>query len=352
MENANKVLKDRQIYLLKKYFKVDEENKLVNVNFKYASASNVLINEVGMKDTSIFNSDILDDIKYYMDLAPNDYKVNIDISIDDYEGHEASELQEKLFDSIEFNSFSMVKTSRRNKFIASLLYVVGIIFLFVGVVFNNSAILYDSISHDVIYEVLDIVAWVFVWEATSIIFLSENENKVLTKAFYKKINLIKFFDKDSNLIIESDGKATMEEWYKTSKRANIIKNIYLITGAGFIASSAISVIQTIVSMAYEVNWNANRIIVYVFSLIIAIVYLFTGIGAIKQYKSENRFKYFTLIFVTFTFVSGLTTFIYAVASLGFSFGLFLYLLAILFCAAYIVVYICDHSNFKRKKKIK
>ena len=57
-------------------------------------------------------------------------------------------------------------------------------------ILNNYS--YNFILEDIISEILNITAWVFIWEAVTIYLLDHNERNYKNRKIYKRINKIEF----------------------------------------------------------------------------------------------------------------------------------------------------------------
>lgn len=57
-------------------------------------------------------------------------------------------------------------------------------------ILNNYS--YNFILEDIISEILNITAWVFIWEAVTIYLLDRNERNYKNRKIYKRINKIEF----------------------------------------------------------------------------------------------------------------------------------------------------------------
>ena len=165
----------RQIELMKKRFNVDEEKKIVDLTLNYESANDVLITNLDTK-VPTFDRDKFGRIKEIISEFPIDYKVNLDITIQDYNGYEPEEMLEGFNDAVELTVYSGEKDHRKKWLQTTFLLIAGILVLFFianGVIQNWGGI--TPTAAEVLREVLDISAWVFVWQAVSLAFLTPSD---------------------------------------------------------------------------------------------------------------------------------------------------------------------------------
>ena len=69
--------------------------------------------------------------------------------------------------------------------------VVGVSIIIANVLGKNA-----GWYHDIAYEILDIVSWVFIWEATTVAFLTPSELNLNSKRIIRRVCSIELLDKD------------------------------------------------------------------------------------------------------------------------------------------------------------
>ncbi|MBO8427517.1 MAG: hypothetical protein IAC58_03060 [Firmicutes bacterium] len=185
-------LVDKRIHdLISEYFDVDDSNGICKVNLTFDKFTDFFDVESAKKPllkgalTERLNNIFLD--------IPNVYRLDLVIKIKDYEGYSKEEALEYFKNGTLFNTIKQIKLYHNKKILSLILLILGVITLLAMVllntyVFKNS----DDIASQIISEVLDIAAWVFVWEAVTIYFLDRSEDKYKWKRFNKRVRNISF----------------------------------------------------------------------------------------------------------------------------------------------------------------
>lgn len=177
---------------LKDFFEVDENKKLVLVKYKYEKATDLFKNEISSK-FPIIKEDFYLQLEDIFKMLPKGYKVSFIFEIKDKCGYSNLELEKIFFTNIEFRHFSHFKSTKSKKIISYLLLLFGIIILLLKISFISTSIIkLDELAKNIIDEVLDIAAWVFIWEAVTIYFFDISSMRFKKRALEKKIYSFKF----------------------------------------------------------------------------------------------------------------------------------------------------------------
>ena len=91
-------------------------------------------------------------------------KLHIDIECDTIDDDERGLYEGAIRSYYKAEEMRKTKELARNNFIALIMLIIGIIVLTTSVIFY-------VFSHEIVGEIIDIVAWVFVWEAVDLFFL-------------------------------------------------------------------------------------------------------------------------------------------------------------------------------------
>ena len=178
-----------QLEILKKYYPIDEEKKLVIINLYYDSAKDILDYSIGDEKCEMINEDVIEKIAQLTDKIPKNYKAKIIINIENYEGYDKKSLMSKLKDIIILDSFEVLHNRKARKIISYSLLLIGLIML---IILGIARIKWfkENIISSVIDEAIDIASWVFIWEAVSIRFLSPSDKMLRGIKLASKIESI------------------------------------------------------------------------------------------------------------------------------------------------------------------
>ncbi len=286
-------IKAQQIELLKKYYEIDEENKVVKVTLAYEKASELFVTDYASEEHPEFKGEILSRVSEIISRVPLDYKVDLSFAIDDYEGYDPDKLLESFNDLVEMNHFGSLIDSKKKGLRIALLLAAGVIALILMIAGSNGGWFGEGSTKDLITEIIDIVGWVFIWEAVSIMFLSPNEDKLRSVRLKTRVNSISFKDGNTGEIkTEESATHAFTRLASESKTKKASKDLLLISGAGFLALAFSTLISGISDVCNVENaYTAKNI-----AIIMAFVILFSGfmaisgIGAISSYLDRGPLR--------------------------------------------------------------
>ena len=237
MKNKNKNLFEnkRQIELLEKYYNIDNDKKIINIDLHYQKTSDILLTNEGNNDYPLFRNEIIETINNSIERTPRDYKVNIILDIEDYENYKPKQIIESFNDTLELGQYSARRGKQLKNLIASILILIGIILLFFMIIGKNNNWFEEGIKSDIISEVIDIAAWVFIWEAVTMIFLEQPEQNKFALKIRRKVVQITMLKKGNNepLYLENTN-SIFNNWEGESKIKSVGRNCLLISSSAYL----------------------------------------------------------------------------------------------------------------------
>ena len=293
-------MENREKLLLSKYYDVDEENRLITISYKYDSASDI-IDDTLMNKEYLIKTDVMNKITQSLKNIPAIYKTNINIKISNLENYDKKQIVEAFNDSLEMNHYSLERENKRKWITTSILIVVGIIILFFnGVAKTNSWYGTNDTTISIASEVFDIIAWVFVWEAITVMFLTPTELPFNSNKLKLRVKSINFYD-DKDILIDSIKFEIKELKWDSITRLDVFSHrLILIGGAALIGIGFCGFIRNISQIPANIeyiNGAENKItqtIVYFISFAISIFTnifeVLAGVGTLSNYAGHGPFK--------------------------------------------------------------
>ncbi len=190
MKKITDNLLEKELDLYRKYYEVDEENKLIHFVLHYENASELVENKLSSnKERPLIKYGILSDISSLIRSLPETYKADVTLDIENLEGYKKETLMESIKDTIEFSRFRSEKQIKKNWVLASIFTLVGLVILLVAAFLSSFAPDWSSSTNGAVFkEILDISAWVFIWEAVSILFISPTEESLVENSLRLKMH--------------------------------------------------------------------------------------------------------------------------------------------------------------------
>ena len=240
--------KQKQIDLLKKQFPYDEETHTFTVNLHYKDVSSIIDEDISSHDYPSISWPTLERLNEISEDIPAGESISVRYCIDDYEGYEATKLVESFNDAFAKNRFLSQLDKKKKGLIAVFLVLFGLFLLFMMVLGKSHGWFGDesSVGYSLAGEVIDISAWVFIWEAVTLVFLSPSEYRSLNMKILLTVSSISFYDGKGEKVLS--GEQIGEDLKTIGKKYNIRqkgKGALLIAGAAYIAVGLYSIYKLV-----------------------------------------------------------------------------------------------------------
>lgn len=291
MKNKNKNLFEnkRQIELLEKYYVVDNDKKIINIDLHYPKLSDILLNNEGNINCPLFKNEILETVNNSIERTPKDYKVNIIFDIEDYENYKPKQIIESFNDTLELGQYSARRGKQLKNLIASILILVGIILLFFMIIGKNNNWFEEGIKSDIISEVIDIAAWVFIWEAVTMIFLEQPEQNKFALKIRRKVVQITMLKKGNNepLYLENTN-SIFNNWEGESKIKSVGRNCLLISSSAYLFLALFNIYSLCKYLLANDLTIFTIATLIIFTIISSGVSILAGLGGLFKYIGKKN----------------------------------------------------------------
>lgn len=283
-KKLNLIENDRQLELLEKYYNVDRENKTIYLNLYFDVVSEVLEKNIGNNKIYRLKNDVLELINEAILNTPPIYKIKLNLKIDDYEGYDPHKVIEAFNDTLELNQYKARRNRTFKELSSSILILVGILLLFLMAIGKNYEWFGGGVKEDIIVEVIDITAWVFVWEAVTLIFLQINSETKFTISVKKRVKKISMLDKENNVLATESGDDIFGKREDESRLKRIGKYLILISSIAFVV---LGVYKTYLSFT-SVDSDLPNCVTITVAIIDLIIDIFACIGGIFVFLNKNN----------------------------------------------------------------
>lgn len=295
---------ERQLELIKKYYDVDIENKIINITLHYDKASDILDITAANKKSPLFLHEPLEKINNLISNAPFGYKLAINFEIDDYEGYDPKNIISSFNDTLELSQYAARKHRQFKQLLSATLVLIGVLLLFFMVVSKNLMWFGNGIKAEIINEVINITAWVFVWEAVTLLFLEHSEEvKFALKIRRGVFQIAMYKTGDEQPLAKEKALDVFGKWENEGNLKRAGKYFLLISSMALIF---MAFYNSFTFMSNLKNMQNNHIGMFAFITIsISITSICAGIGGLAIYvgKKNSRFsrlaKIFSLLFLIF-----------------------------------------------------
>lgn len=278
----------RQIEVLSKYYDIDLENRVVNLELCYESVDDIFADDIVGKHLPKFKKEILQRVSEIMESFPDELSVNLKLDIGDYKGLDPEVVFESFQDSLELLHHGIYKEKSFRWIEATILALVSVGILFIrrlGLTYN---FILDS---DLITEMLDITAWVFLWQGVTVLFLNNNAIDDINFTIITKLRTFTLGDKNGMTLMFMNHEELSKNWIQVSKAEKTSKKLLLIAGGVALATGTVNAVDTITMMVtpdFYQNWLL--IVIGILDAIIVVVSIIGGIGAISVFREKGPLK--------------------------------------------------------------
>lgn len=292
------------IELLKDYYDYDEKNKTFIVPITYEKAEDLLDLDVkDPKNNPKFKKVAMENVKDLLMGLPSGTKANIHLIVKDYQGYDPDVLLSSFNKAIKLNQNRSRLQQRRSGVLATVLALIGAAILFVYI-FGKSNGWYGEedagFSYDFITEILDIVAWVFLWEAVSVLFLYGDDYRSINAGLFIKINSIGFYDEKGEKMLSHEILIDTIKASSTAKKWEIIgKNLILASSVTMLMSGVFSIFNCLYALITnrmdDVQMEMILVSVLLVGILVGAVFIVLGLGGIYIYLDKPWLRKFTFV---------------------------------------------------------
>ena len=177
-------------HIEEEFFILDKENNIANISLEFNNPSEIFdLNYVTKKP--ILNDELTEWIYSIFELVPNRYKINLNICFDSLEGYKEEELLDIFKKNILLEYKKLINSQHRQRRIALSFLGSGILVLIITLLltflWNDGGVLKEVIAY-----ILDVIVYVVMWEAVTILVVDSRERNFKIKNAIKRFNKITF----------------------------------------------------------------------------------------------------------------------------------------------------------------
>lgn len=297
----------RQLELIDKYYYLDKEKKIIDVDLNYDSTDDILDKEIGNPNNPQFSKNVLETMDSIIENIPTGYKVDINLVLKDYKGYDPKVLMETFNNTLELRRYSSRKKKLNKQVFSGMLIFIGISIMLLMIICRNYIKFGNDIQDEIFNEVLDIAAWVFVWEAVTILFLDDPGKSKLALEIRRKVNKITFYthDNEEPLLSETNDEI-FKNWESISRIKTASRYMLLVSSVAFLFLAVYSIYDFFKNFN-EATQLVNVVVVIIVGIVQFIVKIFAGVSGIKLFlnKPVKHYKllgaYSVIVFIGFCF---------------------------------------------------
>lgn len=292
--NKKPVRNLRRVELLRKYYEVDDEAKIVRLSFHYEKAKDMLYTDVGDIHHPQLSPDLLNKLNELIPSLPIGYKIDVNFHIQDYQGYDPHTLLETFNDSLEWKQYVYMRQRKRTWLKATMMIVVGLLLLLLLVLGPIYGWFGNGIENDIVSEVIDISGTVFIWEAVTMLFIERPEDNILGLRIRRRVSSIGFYDGESDVsFVKEKSSDVFENWDEGGRLVRFASWATLLSSAALIGMSFANVF-IIYSIFNTTSLHLPQaILLTVFSVLETVCLFVAGVGGLCKYSGlNNRFTRF------------------------------------------------------------
>lgn len=276
----------RQLEILSKYYEIDFEKRIIILELVYDKVSEMFDDNIVSTKIVKFKSEILQRVSEIMDTFPLEFKIDLRFMIDDFEGYRPDEIIESFKDSLEMFHYSIHREKN-----SRLLEAVVLALVSVGILFGRQILLGQGYLADngLVAEMLDITAWVFLWQGVTILFLTPNELRSISFKILTRLDIVSLYEKEK-LVYQISQEKIQEKWIQVSRAEIISRRSIIVAGAFTFAAGVMSCSNGIINFVKS-EFDIFSIVAFLIALLLSgVVSILGGLGAISVYRDKGPFQ--------------------------------------------------------------
>lgn len=187
-------IKKEDYELLNQYYDLDNENQIATINLYYDKVSDVFIKNYNQNKKPTINEEVFENIKKSAEKIPLVYTLKIRFIFNNLEDFFLDELKEDFYSYLAINDYYANKLIFHKSKLSLAILLIGVLFLILNALLKGFDLIinFSKAWQEIISEILDITAWVFVWEAVTIFYFERNGIKAKLASLRLRVHDIEF----------------------------------------------------------------------------------------------------------------------------------------------------------------
>ena len=185
-----KKLRDQMKNVEDQFFDINHETKKALFRLEFDKVSDILNHNVITKKP-LLDTEFLQWVRECFDSVPKKYKIDIDIRFNDMEGYKEEELQNIFLNNCLLEASKAKRSTMSKNLVAMGLFATGII-VTIGMIMIEIFWQSDDPIKVVIGTVVEVAAWVTIWEALDVFLIENREKRRLRRNFTRRFDEIRF----------------------------------------------------------------------------------------------------------------------------------------------------------------
>lgn len=300
----------KQINVLKKIYDIDETKRLVTVSLHYEKASEILQQDLSEINKPVLKDDILEIIDQISKTLPIDFKIDLKIKINDYEGYDPKLIASSFKTLAQIHSFKTTRERKNSWLKAALFALIGVAILILYDVLDDSKSFGVDLTGRVLKYVVDAFACVTIWQSMTVVALVHPDIIEQNKRILMSFNSFRLLDSNGLILASITHRDLKEEWVEETTKVKIGKIFLLIAGSIYLSKTAIEVVEFLFSIQYlpkVISRNPWFICSILIELSMYTLQVLAAIGAISSFKEKGPFQKVVGIFAIISLILEVTS---------------------------------------------
>ena len=267
----------------------DLEKRIATVPLYYEMPDDLLDPRRSRPGNPVISVDALDSLLDAVKEIPKEFDVEFSLVIDDYGDYDHDQLLQAIQKAIENTYYYYDEDKKKDNVLAVIIMTIGILTLSFQVIGNYYGLFgtEGTIPTDMISSILEIFAWVFVWEGVHILFLTYENDSTLFHKELRRIHGIRFATGSGEVLASADKATVSKKWVNVGKGERIARNFILFTYP-LIFALTVTEIGEYASLLENLN---GYMFSYVFTWVLVVL---LAISSISFYREKGPLKKWVL----------------------------------------------------------
>lgn len=280
----------RRINNMESDIEFDLEKGIATVPLYYETPGDLLNERRSRPDKPVISGDAIDTILNTIIEIPKEFTVDINLVIDDYEDYDHDQLIKAIQKNIENTYYYYDEARKRDNVLAVILMIIGVLMLSFQVIGDHYGLFgaEGTVSTDMISSILEIFAWICIWEAGALLFLTYENVSTLFRKELRRIHSIRFATEFGEVLSSVNKDDLTKKMVSVSKKELIARNFILFTYPLIIALTVVEIGESLSQLADLSGWY---MLSYGFTWLMVIL---LAVASISFYREKGPLKKWVL----------------------------------------------------------
>ena len=221
----------------------DLEKGIATVPLYYETPGDLLNERRSRPGKPVISGDALESLLKTVTEIPKEFMVAFNLVVEDYGDYDHDQLLKAVEKSIENTFYHYDDDRKKDNVLAVILMIIGLLILSFQVIGDHYGLFgaEGAVSTDMISCILEILAWICIWEAGALLFLTYDNDSTFFRKELRRIHSIRFYTGSGEVLSSMYKDDLVKKMVSVGKKELIARNFILFTYPLIIALTVVEI---------------------------------------------------------------------------------------------------------------